>query len=399
MLAAVVVAVCGLVFWAVSSLNSGGTAEVVSEPGSEAAAPERVALEDSFLARDIEAIVALGPRGMPELAPGRSWQPRPVPEPPAGEIVRSAAPLPPDLSAERFVVIDADSGAVLAGHNEHQQAAMASTIKVLTALSVLRATETDEIVTVDATADAVGERGLWLAEGEQHSVHDLLGGMLVGSANDAATALAVHVGGSVAGWADYTNWLARRLGARNTNVVNPHGLDADGHVSSAYDLAVLARAGLSDPVFADWVLTKEHKVPWPGMEYPRVARNKNKLLENYPGALGIKTGGTNKAGPSLVSGAEREGERYVVVVLKSWNPSGESAALLDWAFANHMRVEVVPAGSLVEAKDGDYVAAEAMSVTVPNEQAGAVTTRVRDGRIEAVLGDEVLGSVSARRAS
>lgn len=388
---AVCVAAVGAWKLVISPRDDGGPAYTASVHA--VADPEPIVLQEAVLVRLQQDLEHAGPAGMPPAAEGRVWHRRPEPKlQPAGAVQRSSAPLPPEISAERWVVIDAGSGAVLAGRNEHQPAAMASTIKVLTALTVLRLTAPEEVVTIDAEADAVGERGLWLATGEQHSVTHLLGGMLVGSANDAATALAKFVGGSIGQWANLANWLAEYYGARNTHVSNPHGLDEDGHESSAYDLAVLSRVGLADPTFARWVTTQNFEVPWPGSEYPRVAHNKNKILTDYPGGIGVKTGGTNHAGNSLIAAAERDGQTFIVVAMKSWNAAGESMALLDWAFANHTRVEAVSAGEKVKDEDGDsLVARETLAVTVPSEYADDVAVRTRHGRIEATFGGVVLG--------
>jgi D-alanyl-D-alanine carboxypeptidase (penicillin-binding protein 5/6) len=246
-----------------------------------------------------------------------------------------AAPelVPPHVLATRAVVIDADTGAVLWGLREHEPAPMASTVKILTALVTLRLATATDVVTVDAEMAGVGEREIYLEPGEQVRVGDLLAAMLVGSANDAALALAKHVGGSKDGYARVANWLAARLGARDTHVTNPHGLDEPGNVMSAYDLAILARAGLADPVFTALVRTVEYPLQWPGHPYPRIALNKNKVLTEYPGGIGVKTGGTKQAGNCLVGAATRHGRTFVAVALKSANPTQDIFTMLDWAFA------------------------------------------------------------------
>lgn len=323
------------------------------------------------------------------------------PEPatmPSGLTIPAAATPPPSVSAKRGVVLDAATGGVMWAVNADQPAPMASTVKILTALTTLRFTDPTEVVTVTQQATDVGEREIYLSPGEQMDVSTLLGAMLVGSANDAAAALGLEVGGTMEGYSAVANWVARRLGARNTTVANPHGLDQPGHVTTAYDLAVLARAGLSDPVFAQWVRTPEYSIPWPGHPGPRVATSHNKLLRTYPGAVGVKTGMTNGAGNCLVSAATRDGRTFIAVAMSSPNPTADDVALLDWAFANYTTVKVVGAGGTVTDSDGvERVAVTDLVATVPAAQAQGLTARFQDGRLQAMLGGQVVSEVDARR--
>lgn len=343
---------------------------------------------------------SIAPRqSAPARANGHAYADRPEPATlPSGIAIPPAPAAPPAVTAKRAVVIDAATGGVLWGLNADEPAPMASTVKILTALTVLRFTDPSEVVTATQQATDVGEREINLAPGEQMDVATLLGAMLVGSANDAAAALGLEVGGTMEGYSAVANWVARRLGARNTSVANSHGLDQPGHVTSAYDLAILARAGLSDPTFAQWVRTPEYAVPWPGHPGPRVATSHNKLLRTYPGAIGVKTGMTNGAGNCLVGAATRDGRTFIVASMSSQNPTGDDSALLDWAFANYTSVKALGAGEAMTDTDGiEREAVTDLIATVPTASAQSVTLRFREGRLQAVLGDQVISEVDARR--
>lgn len=327
----------------------------------------------------------------PEIGKPLEWHDRPVPEVAlATDAAPAAAEAPPPITAKRAVVMDATTGTVLWAANAHEPAAVASTIKILTALTVRRFAGEAEVVTVTDAAAGVGEREIYLAPGEQWSVQDLLAAMLVGSANDAAAALAHHVGGSDGGFGTLATWVAADLGARGTHVVNPHGLDQDGQVSTAYDLAVLTRAALTDPLLAQLVATPEIPFPWPGHEGPRVATNKNKLLRGFPGGMGVKTGGTAKAGNCLVGAAERQGQRFIAVALSSQDPTADNMAMLEWAFRNHRTVELLDAGDEVDGS-GRRVSAPLVA-TVPVGSEGSVEVEVDDDAVHAVLDDRRLAS-------
>lgn len=389
-LGAVGVALVLLVAWVVvGTPESGGFGSTESMGAYEEEAYPPLPTPES-----IAAVQTAPPR-----ANGHAYVERPEPATmPSGVLIPAAATPPPPVLAKRAVVMDAATGGVLWGRDADLPAPMASTVKILTALTTLRFTDPSEIATVTEEAAGVGEREINLAPGEQIDVSTLLGAMLVGSANDAAAALGLEVGGTMEGYSAVANWVAHRLGARNTSVANPHGLDQPGHVTSAYDLAVLARAGLSDPTFAQWVRTPEYAVPWPGHPGPRVATSHNKLLRTYPGAIGVKTGMTNGAGNCLVGAATRDGRTFIVASMSSGNPTADDMALLDWAFANYTSVKAVAAGQSVT--DADGTAREAVSdlvATVPAASAQAVTVRFHEGRLQALLGDQVVSEVDARR--
>jgi serine-type D-Ala-D-Ala carboxypeptidase (penicillin-binding protein 5/6) len=237
---------------------------------------------------------------------------------------------PPSLSMAA-VVMDAGSGAIVHAENPHTRRAPASTTKMLTALVALRHADLDEVV-VAGRGVLVEPSIIGLEPGDELTVEQLLYGLLLNSGNDAALALAEHIGGSVEGFAAMMNAEAKKLGMANSHFVNPHGLDAEDHYSTAYDLALLARTALRHPLFARIVSTREYQISGP---VRWTFRSTNRLLASYPGADGIKTGYTDDAGRCLAFSATRDGRRAISVVLGSSDQWSQSRALLDYFFATY----------------------------------------------------------------
>lgn len=266
----------------------------------------------------------------------------------AGVVVDSEAPkLPDGITAASWVVADLESGKVLAAKDPHGRYAPASTLKTLTAVTLIPVLERDHKVV--PTFDDINVEGskVGLVERVGYPVHELFSALMMVSGNDAANVLASAAGGPQA-TAALMNDKARSLHALDTRAVNPHGLDADGQVSSAYDLALIARAGMADPDFATYAAAKRGSVSAPGSARIEMY-TKNKLLKNYQGALGIKNGYTSRARASFVGAAERDGRRLVVTLMKA-DPKvwAEAEKLLDWGFAAAGDVE--PVGELVDAE-------------------------------------------------
>jgi D-alanyl-D-alanine carboxypeptidase (penicillin-binding protein 5/6) len=180
-----------------------------------------------------------------------------------------------------------------------------------------------------------------LRAGQRLSVRDLLAALLIRSANDAAVALAEHVGGSVAGFADLMNAKAQALGMRDSHFRNPHGLDAPEHYSTAYDLALLARYALQSPTFAELVRTRQLTITLTSpvtrrkrrpLVSQRLVRSHNRLLSAFEGADGVKTGFTNDAGRCLVASAQRGDRRLIAVLLNDPRRWDDAASLLQYGF-------------------------------------------------------------------
>ena len=282
---------------------------------------------------------------------------------------------PPAVAAKGAVLIDAVSGRVLFGQNENARYPMASTTKVMTTLLALEHAGLDEVVTAGKNAAGVTGTSLYLSEGEQLSMEHMLYGLMLRSGNDAAVAVAEHIAGSVAAFADMMNARAAELNA-DAHFVNPHGLDADGHETSALGLARIMREAMKNPRFREITGTTRKIIPWVGNEYSRVLENKNRLLTDYEGATGGKTGYTGKAGRCLVFSAERDGLSLIGALLNcpTWFDTAE--ALLDYGFENFRMERAYAAGAVVRALD--VVNGEAAAVNVVAD--GALAAAVPVGR-------------------
>ena len=255
-----------------------------------------------------------------------------------------APPIPEGLTANSWLVADLDSGEVLAAKDPHGRYAPASTLKTLTALTLIPVLEpTRKVVPTFDDVNVEGSK-VGLVERVGYPVDELLSALMRVSGTDAANVLATAAGGQAA-TAALMNDKARDLQARNTFAVNPHGLDAPGQVSSAYDLALIARAGMADPAFVRYAGTRRSSVSAPGSARIQMV-NHNKLLANYDGALGIKNGYTSRARASFVGAASRDGRRLVVTLMKAdprvW---AEAGRLLDWGFS---ATGAEPVGRLVD---------------------------------------------------
>lgn len=250
---------------------------------------------------------------------------------PIGPLRLPPEPTVPQLTAESWILYDTATDTVIAAHNEHEERAMASVTKVMTALVVRDHADLDERVRISEAAADVGESEVGLVAGEAWSVRDLLAAILVRSGNDAAVALAEHVGGTISGFADLMNEKAQEMGLEDSHFRNPHGLDEDGHYTSAYDLARIADLALQDPVLAQLVRTKVIRFKPAPTGADRVVHNTNHLLGRYPGVIGMKTGYTGKAGRVLISVIETDGHTLVGVVMGSEDHFADSRELLDYA--------------------------------------------------------------------
>ena len=251
-------------------------------------------------------------------------------------------PLGFDTEALAMALIEAQTGAVLESQNADSPLPMASTTKIMTALVVLENCALDELVEVGSAAVGVEGSSIYLALGERVSVRDLLYGLMLASGNDAAVALACHTAGSAEDFAMLMNEKARKLGLSSTHFVTPNGLTAPGHHTTAYELCLIAREALKNEYFREIVSTRYYTTTTG--DHPRTFKNKNSLLWDYEGAVGVKTGYTEAAGRCLVFAAEREG-MTVIGVLLNCRPMFEKAALLlDLAFDNYALCPVILPG-------------------------------------------------------
>jgi D-alanyl-D-alanine carboxypeptidase (penicillin-binding protein 5/6) len=245
----------------------------------------------------------------------------------------------PQVTGRAYVVQNGTTGEVLAHRHDRQRLPIASMTKLMTVLVALQHAGLDDVVTVSRSAAAVGESSIYLRRGEQLTVGDLVEAALIQRANDAAVALAEHVGGSQAAFVAMMNAEAERLRLNDTHFVNPDGLDATGHYSSAHDVTRLARIAMKNPVIRDVVSRSTATIAG-----GRTLRTWNDLLGRFPGTLGVKTGHTSAAGWSEVAAAREHGVTMYATLLGS--PSREARnsdleELLAWGISRYRTVDVI----------------------------------------------------------
>lgn len=263
----------------------------------------------------------------------------------------------PYVSGKSAVVIEAGTGEIIYQKNAHAPLPMASTTKIMTAICAIENTNTNFPIKVSDTAVGIEGSSIYLQKGEVITIKELLYGLMLNSGNDAAVALAIAVSGSVEDFCNLMNQTAKAIGAKNTNFTNPSGLYDDNHYTTAYDLAIISAYALKNPLFKEIVSSKEKKISAPEQK-SRYLKNHNKLLWNYSGAIGVKTGYTKKCGRCLVSAATREGVTLVAVTLNAPDDWSDHTKMLDFGFSKAQVSTVF--------KKGDYATAiEVNGVQVP----------------------------------
>jgi D-alanyl-D-alanine carboxypeptidase (penicillin-binding protein 5/6) len=362
-----------------------------------------------------ERVRALAWALLAALLAGRAALAAPSPAPAAA----AAAPAPtpaqapapadaPRVSADAAVLLDAGTGRILWAKNADQARAPASTTKMMTALLALELGNPDDLVTVSRNAANVEGSNVWLRPGERVPLAELLEALLIKSANDAAVAIAEHLAGTTAAFAELMNARAAELGLQSTHFVNPHGLTNPDHYASAYDLALIARAAMTYPAFAAIV-----RSPAGAMEglspdessFVRQLRTTNRLLLTYDWVDGVKTGTTRAAGNCLVASGTRDGQRLIAVVLHSDHRWADAVQMLEYGYAAYAFVPVARAGQLVRTvrvagARSPYlglVAARTLTVPVPAAARDRVRVEVTLGRIPPapVAAGRRLGQVTA----
>jgi serine-type D-Ala-D-Ala carboxypeptidase (penicillin-binding protein 5/6) len=242
---------------------------------------------------------------------------------------RLTGALHPLLGARAAIVIDAADGRIVYALRAHRRLPIASTTKIMTAHLVLQHRPLGSVVRIDWTVPRVPLIREGLRAGERVPTWKLMYGMLLFSGNDDALALAIATAGSRPAFLRLMNREAARLRLRDTHFTSPSGVIDEGNYSTASDLAALTRVALRDPRFREVVRTRIKRVTWPAPTYSKVYVNKNRLLELYPHAIGVKTGFTTKAGRCLVGAATRHGRTLIAVVLHSDRPYNDVARLLN----------------------------------------------------------------------
>ena len=305
----------------------------------------------------------------------------------------------PEILAPAAILINGRTGEVLWGKNAHNAKYPASTTKILAALLLLENAAEDEIAVTSRLATTAHGASLSLAEGQEIRVEDLLYGLMHQSANDGSVVATEHVGGSVEIFAAIMNLRAKQMGAKNSRFTNPHGLPAEEHVTTAYDLAMIARSAMTNPRFREIAAAKRHSIPWPDGN-PRTIVNRIPLMRSYEGMLGIKSGFTVAAQQTFVGAAERHGLELIVVVLQANGAQlwADTVTLLDYGFANFAAIRPVTAGDVLvtaPVRFGGTVtlqAAATFEITRPQEAVDvALELKVDDGRLAPIQKGDILG--------
>ncbi len=242
---------------------------------------------------------------------------------------------PPPVTASAWIVYDELTDTVLAERNADTPSPMASITKIMTVVVALENGNLDDPVLISEDAAAAGGQEIGLVAGETVSLGALVRAALIRSGNDAAAAIAEHIGGSIDGFVRMMNERATELGMDNTHFVNPHGLDATGHYSSPRDMLIVGRHGMSMPAFVEIARARMMVFPDSPNGVQRSASNTNRILNTYEGSIGVKTGETPRAGLTYVGAAERHGRRVFAVVFNSIGQRShltDAVALFDWAF-------------------------------------------------------------------
>lgn len=261
----------------------------------------------------------------------------------------------PDIPSESAVVIDQRTDRILYAKNIDEEKAMASTTKIMTAIVAIENGDLDDIVTISENAAGIEGSSIYLEEGEQLTLKELLYGLMLRSGNDAAYAIGEHIGGgNIENFIDMMNRKAEEVNANNTHFTNPHGLDHEKHYTTARDLAKITSNAMENKTFKKIVSTKKTTISWPNHEWNRSLQNKNKMLWNYNGGNGVKTGYTSKAGKCLVSSALQNDMQLISVVLKANDIWKESSDILDYSFEKYNPYTIV--------KKDDYL----QSISVEN---------------------------------
>jgi len=242
---------------------------------------------------------------------------------------------PPGVTASSWIIYDELTDTVLASSDADTRRPMASITKIMTVLLALENGDLDEQVVISEDAAGTGGQEIGLVAGERVTLGALVRAAMVRSGNDAAAAIAEHIGGSVEGFAQMMNDRAAELGMENTHFVNPHGLDKEGHYSTPRDMMTVGRQAMSIPEFEDMARSRMMVFPDAPDGTTRSASNTNRILNSYEGSIGIKTGETPRAGLTYVGAAERDGRRLFVVVFNSVGQRAhfvDAIELFDWAF-------------------------------------------------------------------
>ena len=240
--------------------------------------------------------------------------------------------------ANSSALYNPDTKTFLYQSNANVRLPMASTTKIVTALIAIETLDLNEKVRVSKEAVGVEGSSLYLSEGDELTVKDLIYGVLLQSANDAATVLALRISGNIPDFAEKMNERVLKIGVTDTNFENPHGLDASAHYTTAHDLSLISAEALSNHTFKE--IASTYKYSFKLGEGTRTLVNHNKLLKSFEGCIGVKTGFTKKSGRCLVSAAERNGVTLVAVTLNDPDDWHDHKSMMEYGFDNLESVDL-----------------------------------------------------------
>ncbi|MEA4815424.1 MAG: D-alanyl-D-alanine carboxypeptidase family protein [Lachnospiraceae bacterium] len=313
----------------------------------------------------------------------------------------------PSVSAQGAIIMDYETGRVIWSKNSDEPMSMASTTKIMTAIMAIESGTLDEYVEISSNAASAPKVRLGLSKGERWKMSDLLYALMLKSANDAAVAVAEHIGLTVEDFCIAMTKKAKTLGAKDTVFETPNGLDKGEHHSTAYDMALIARYALANEKFREIIATPSATITSEKGRSISV-NNADRLLNEYEGAIGVKTGFTTKAGHCFVGAAERNGITLISVVFASgWGSTGkeqkwrDTKKLLDFGFKNYEKVKVIDKGRFVlslpvklsrEGSVGMVVNSDAYSILNPEETAALeVEYNYPDYIVSPVYKGQILG--------
>lgn len=288
------------------------------------------------------------------------------------------------VSAESAVLMEQSSGKVLYAKNPHQRMKIASITKIMTAILAIESGKMNKTVTISETAVQTEGSALYLKPGQKIKLEDLVYGLMLRSGNDAAQAIAEAVGGSIEGFVYMMNQKAEEIGMENTRFSNPHGLDGKDmeHYSSAYDMALLTKYAMQNPLYQKISGTEVYRAPNSEESWDYVWKNKNKLLTSlYEYSTGGKTGFTKKAGRTLVSTASKDGMDLIAVTIRDGDDWNDHMNLFNFAFEEYEMKDLLQEGSIDEInkepyKGHVYIKNE-FSYPLQEEEQGSVTVKYK----------------------
>ena len=306
-----------------------------------------------------------------------------------------------DVSAKSAIAIEVSSGEIYFEKNAHERLPMASTTKIMTALVAIESGNLEREVCVSPEAVGVEGSSVYLYPGERISLYDLLCALLLESANDAAAAIAIDIGGSILGFADMMNEKAEALGLSDTSFQNPHGLDAENHFTTAHDLAKISLAAMQNPTFREIVSTYKKVGPPNENGFSRLFVNHNKMLKNYDGAIGVKTGFTKKSGRCLVSAARRDGVELIAVTLDAPNDWQDHENMLNLGFSLYSSKEIYAVGeykamqSVISGADSSVVISNSEPLTAVTRGSGEICEHIELSRFSyaPIKKNQILGYI------